>query len=279
MRLVAHRRLERVRGVGWRRPWRAPSRSPPRAGARRAWRDPARPTAIPIEALTNHSRPLSENGDRSSAPMRSAIRRASSASTTGSRTMPNSSPPNRATVSPGRSPWIRRWPTAASSRSPDRVAEALVDDLEAVEVQQETAIGLVIVGRDDRRAHGRSGRSGVPGWGARSWRRTARRAGRRPPGGRCRGRSRRAWRSDVSASISRGPKCRPMCPEARPRTPTTRPPAWSGTPTTAPNVPSASSGTGPATGRSHRSRAGGRRGRPPPRALRPGDSSSPSRRS
>ncbi len=66
----------------------------------------------------NQSRPLSENGSRSSAPRRSAMMRASTTSATGSRMMPNSSPPNRATVSPGRTAFISRCPTAASSRSP-----------------------------------------------------------------------------------------------------------------------------------------------------------------
>ena len=72
-------------------------------------------SAIPIDALMNQSRPLSGNGARSSPTMRSAMRRASSASATGSRMIPNSSPPKRATVSPGRRPWTSRWPTATSS--------------------------------------------------------------------------------------------------------------------------------------------------------------------
>ena len=79
---------------------------------------PGRPTAMPSDALMNQSRPPIGNGARSSWPMRSAIRRASSTSTIGSRMIPNSSPPKRATVSLGRSVPTSRWPTAARSRSP-----------------------------------------------------------------------------------------------------------------------------------------------------------------
>ncbi len=80
---------------------------------------PGRPMAMPIDALMNHSRPSSGNGARSSASSRSAMRRASSTSSTGSRMIPNSSPPNRATVSPGRRqrrPAAGRRPSAAGRR-------------------------------------------------------------------------------------------------------------------------------------------------------------------
>ena len=55
----------------------------------------------------------------------------------------NSSPPRRATVSPSRTPASRRSATACSSRSPEAVAERVVDDLEAVEIEEEHAQPLL----------------------------------------------------------------------------------------------------------------------------------------
>ena len=62
---------------------------------------------------------------------------ASCSSLMSSQRIANSSPPKRATVSCRRSEWRRRSATATISLSPARVAEAVVDDLEAVEVEEE----------------------------------------------------------------------------------------------------------------------------------------------
>ena len=224
---------------------------------------------MPSDALMNHSRPPIGNGARSSAPMRSAIRRASSASATGSRMIPNSSPPKRATVSPGRRPPTSRWPTAASSRSPTAWPTLSLMTLNRSRSSRMTAIGS---------------RSSVR-WPARAWRdpvgqqlavgqagrRVVERAALRHVEEprvveRDRGQLGEAGEGVRSRAA---PNARSVVPEASPRTPTTRPPEASGTPTTDPNVP---------VGRSRRAVAQGvvvvdgqrraRRGRPRRRGPR-----------
>ena len=114
----------------------------------------------------NHSRPLSENGARSSDAIVSAIRRASPSSATGSRMIPNSSPPKRATVSPGRRLVARRWPTAISSRSPTAWPTLSLMTLKRSRSSMITAIGSASSGRTRDRAWAirsvRSSRFGRP---------------------------------------------------------------------------------------------------------------------
>ena len=87
----------------------------------------------------------SENGCRSSSWIRSATRVASRASAISSRRIANSSPPRRATVSSE-----RRQPESRSREADEElvareVAEAVVDELEAVEVEEEDGEVVVVV--------------------------------------------------------------------------------------------------------------------------------------
>ncbi len=78
---------------------------------------------------------------------------ASRGSQTSSSSSVNSSPLSRATVSFGRSAASSRRATACSSWSPVCVAERVVDDLEAVEVEEQhrgAALGVVALGAADR---------------------------------------------------------------------------------------------------------------------------------
>ena len=77
-----------------------------------------RATAIPMLALMKCSTPSIENGWAKAAATRSAIATASSSSARRSTRIPNSSPPKRATMSPGRRWARRRGATARSSSSP-----------------------------------------------------------------------------------------------------------------------------------------------------------------
>ena len=99
---------------------------------------------MPRLALTYQSRSPRANGARSSARIRSAVRRASSTPPIPSRMIPNSSPPKRATVSPGRRQRWSRSPTRDEERVADGVAEALVDHLEPVEVEQDQGDRVVV---------------------------------------------------------------------------------------------------------------------------------------
>ena len=94
-------------------------------------------SAIPIDESMNSSRLSITNGSFSDCRTRSAITVASRGSDTSSSRSVNSSPDSRATVSLGRSAASRRRATFCSSWSPARVAEAVVDDLEAVQVQEQ----------------------------------------------------------------------------------------------------------------------------------------------
>ncbi len=73
---------------------------------------------MPIEALVNTSCPCRSNGRPSSSLMRSAMRVASLGDSMASARMANSSPPSRATVSPGRRKERKRRAMEISSRSP-----------------------------------------------------------------------------------------------------------------------------------------------------------------
>ena len=259
-RLVGHRRLEQ--GVPARWVALGPDHRDLRLAehlARR--RPPGRPRAIPSDALMNHSRPPIGNGVRSSLPIRSAIRRASSASRTGSRMIPNSSPPKRATVSLGRSEPTRRWPTAASSRSPTAWPTLSLMTLNRSRSSRITATDRAI-GRRRRPARGRSGRSSssrfgspvVGSWSAPRWAASNRRE--------LSSAIEASWANRTRAWVSRGPNARSIVPEASPMTPTVLPPDASGTPITEPNAPLGMLGR--ASGerrRSRRPRAAPRSGR------------------
>ena len=110
-------------------------------------------SAIPIDAPMNSSRPSISNGACRLCRTRSAITVASCGSQTSSSSSVNSSPLRRATVSFGRSADSSRRATACSSWSPTGVAEPVVDDLEAVEVEEQhrgAALGVVALGAPDR---------------------------------------------------------------------------------------------------------------------------------
>ena len=111
---------------------------------------------MPTLAVTKHSCPPTKIGSRITSRMRSATRSASRSSATSGSRATNSSPPSRPTASSVRcereptassalsitwSEWRtqerRRRATSISSSSPARVAERVVDDLEAVEVDQQ----------------------------------------------------------------------------------------------------------------------------------------------
>ena len=136
-------------------------------------------SAMPIDASMNSSRSSISNGVRSVAWTRSATTDASCTSVTSSSSTVNSSPPRRATVSPG--PDRRLEPPRDRDQQlvADLVAERVVDELEAVEVEEQH-------GRGRGRVRG-AGRGGSPGRGGRgtargSAGRSARRAARRAAG-------------------------------------------------------------------------------------------------
>ena len=110
----AHRRVEQTCRAGRVALRPDAARSRPRAAARRASPDRAGRSRCRALALMNHSRPLEgERGPQLAAidPLRDPLAPRPT-SRTPSRMIPNSSPPNRATVSPGR--------RHAASRCPDR---------------------------------------------------------------------------------------------------------------------------------------------------------------
>ena len=94
-------------------------------------------SAIPTLMLTLRSVPSSEKGCLTDCRTRSATKRASSGSTTSSSSTVNSSPPSRATVSPGRRASATRAASPIRSSSPATVAEAVVDQLEAVDIEEQ----------------------------------------------------------------------------------------------------------------------------------------------
>ena len=97
---------------------------------------PGDPTAMPMLALMNHVRPSRSNGGFSSSCTRSAKAIAWSASQSVSR-IPNVSPLNRPTTSVGPRTLEIRCPTSREHPVARGVAEALVDDLEAVDVEEQ----------------------------------------------------------------------------------------------------------------------------------------------
>ena len=119
-------------------PWRGTSRGRRRAGCPRAVVRRAVLSAMPMLTVTNTSRPSTMNGrcELGGEPLGDRGGRARRPSTSSSR-IANSSPPSRATVSSGRRQAASRWPTADEELVADAVAEAVVDDLEAVEVEEE----------------------------------------------------------------------------------------------------------------------------------------------
>jgi hypothetical protein len=122
---MASRRLARAR-IAWSNTSR---RLPPRALARYMAASAfstsdsgrARPpdaSAMPTLMVTNTSASPSANGAVATCATRSAIASACASSAMPSQRMVNSSPPKRATVSPGRMTSWSRLPSATSSRSP-----------------------------------------------------------------------------------------------------------------------------------------------------------------
>ena len=183
---------------------------------------PGRPTAMPSDALMNHSRPPIGNGARSSCadPLGDPPRLLDVddrveddpelvAAEAGDRVA-------RAAGAP-----TSRWPTAARSRSPTAWPRLSLMTLNRSRSSRMTAIGSASVrlGRPGRGAI-RVGQELAVRAGRWSGRR-GRRAGRRRTAGRCPGRSRRAGRSGPGRAISRGPNERSVVPEASPMTPTT----------------------------------------------------------
>ena len=134
----AHRRVEQREAPGRVALARTIATSASRSSSSGVDRGRARRARCRCEALMNQSRPL-ERERRAQLGRRSARRSAgaSPSSATGSRRIPNSSPPKRATVSPGRRQ--RREPLPDRDQQPvaHRVADALVDDLEPVEVEHD----------------------------------------------------------------------------------------------------------------------------------------------
>jgi len=111
---------------------------------------PGRPSEIPIEALMNHSRAPIGNGARSSDPIRSATARASSA-------LPHLVEEDAELIAAEACDGVARskardQPLAHGDQEPvtDVVADALVDDLEAIEIEQDDT-GLAIIVDTDRR--------------------------------------------------------------------------------------------------------------------------------
>ena len=78
----------------------------------------ARNLEPPVLTVMVKSRPSSRSGTAASSWSRSAMPTASASLKTLSQRTANSSPPNRATVSPGRTAPANRWAIKASSRSP-----------------------------------------------------------------------------------------------------------------------------------------------------------------
>ena len=93
--------------------------------------------AMPTLACTMNSRPATVNGVRIAEQTRAATEATSSTPEASSRRMANSSPPMRATVSPGRTHELRRSAAAIKHFVAARVAERVVHVLEAVEIAQQ----------------------------------------------------------------------------------------------------------------------------------------------
>ena len=174
--------------------------------------------AIPIDALMNHSRPPErERRAQLARRCRSAIRRGLVG--VGDRVEDD---PELVAAEPGdrvARAQAADEPLADGHQQPvaDGVADALVDDLEPVEVEQDRPRSTRRRPVVTRPGRGRSGRSGARGWAGRWSGRTGRRAGRRRPAARCRGRSRPAGRSASGRRSRARPNGRSAAPDARPR--------------------------------------------------------------
>ena len=136
------------------RPWPGPSRPRPRAAARPGVTRPGSPRAMPIEALMNHSRPLSGERraqlgrDRLRDPPRLALVRDGV-----------EDDPELVAAEPGdgvAGAQARREPLPDRDQQPvaDGVADALVDDLEAVEVEHDHGDRAGLVRADAREGMG-----------------------------------------------------------------------------------------------------------------------------
>ena len=185
------------------RPWPGPWRSRPRARARRASTRPGSPRAMPIEALMNQSRPLErERGpelgrdDLRDPPRLVLVRDVVE------------DDPELVAAEPGdgvAGSQARREPLADRDQQAvaDGVADALVDDLEAVEVEHDHGDGSGVVRADARERVGDAVRQQLavrqPG------RRVVEGAAlpRRRGAARCRGRSRPAGRTGSGPPTSR----------------------------------------------------------------------------
>jgi hypothetical protein len=119
-----------------RAPWLGTWRCRRPAASSPGWHPPSA-TAMPNAGRNRHLLISIENGSLSVARTRSAICLVSSTETS-SQTTTNSSPPLRATVSPGRIAPAIRSPTCFSRSSPS-VAEGVVDRLEAIKVEEHHA--------------------------------------------------------------------------------------------------------------------------------------------
>ena len=93
--------------------------------------------AMPTLAETNTSPSSSSKGSARAARVRSAASRALPASATSSKRMVNSSPPKRATVSPGRTESRILCGHRPQQLVPAVVAHAVVDELEVVEIEED----------------------------------------------------------------------------------------------------------------------------------------------
>ena len=194
-RLVGHRRLEQRRsaadGVGLGADHRDLG-----LAEHLVRRRPARPAdGDPSDALMNQSRPPIGNGARSSC----ADPLGDPAGVVDVDDRVEDDPELVAAEARDRVARPERADEALADRGQepvaDGVADALVDDLEPVEVEQDDRDRVGVVGLDDGEGVARSGRSGARGSGGRSSGRGGRRAGPRRTAASCRGRSRRAGRS------------------------------------------------------------------------------------
>ena len=121
-------------------PWRRTGRDPRRPAARSPTGRPADRWRCPIDApVGNGTRPSAENGvSRNAASIRAATPAASSAEVSG-RISANSSPPYRAGTSEPRSDERMQLRDVDQDAVAIQVAEAVVDELEVVEVEHDDA--------------------------------------------------------------------------------------------------------------------------------------------
>ena len=133
-----------------RRPWRRTARCRRRAAGRSGVSSARVASAMPMLVERRTSCPPATNGSRIVARMRSAIAMVSVPLRTSSQHTTNSSPPNRATVSDGRTvgPQSRRG--LDEDRVARRVPERVVHELEVVEVEEQQRDASTSSTRSDR---------------------------------------------------------------------------------------------------------------------------------